>query len=492
MIIKMNTIQAAHAAAAINYGMAKKVEVKVVQDGIETKQTITPTFIDCKNLDVNPLTGETTSAIDVYQQMRLQEAASTHNLDEPIYRLELRPPVEECRNWTDAQWRKFSIDCEKALESITEVPVRNKKTGKTVMMPVRPLDLSNAQVVTTLHKDVDPHLHKIINRHTVDGGALSSHYCNLVAICAANKIAEQYGWERADKRQNQRKERINTDALEVLKNMKEFNIEAYFASMRMRGWLVDPKYNARGNAVRYRIGEIPKGSERPVMYGASELGHGRQLTVSKLFDTWLKQHPEKAEELRPGHRWDKKQTAVVLPKSGKSAKQREEEEARRRAAAQKEQQKQTSKPSVPAPVPTKGQEERKEAIRDARNSIREVLSSVLKTFSPRDMENYLPEGIVAHALNMFGTASTQESREGAVRDLISSAEDTAGRAAEVTETILTGVVALLAPPSVCPSAGGGGSNNNDLSKKKDDDWEWWKKTGFGLGGNARKRGRKGP
>lgn len=491
MIIKMNTIQAAHAAAAINYGMAKKVEVKVVQDGIEAKQTITPTFIDCKNLDVNPLTGEPTSAIDVYQQMRLQEVASTHNLDEPIFRLELRPPVEECRNWTDAQWRKFSIDCEKALESITEVPVRNKKTGKTVMMPVRPLDLSNAQVVTTLHKDVDPHLHKIINRHTIDGGALSSHYCNLVAICAANKIAEQYGWARADKRQNQRKERINTDALEVLKNMKEFNIEAYFASMRMKGWLVDPKYNARGNAVRYRIGEIPKGSDRPVMYGASELGHGRQLTVSKLYDTWLKQHPEKAEELRPGHRWDKKQTAVILPKSGKSAKQREEEEARRRAAAQKEQQKQTSKPSVPAPVPTKGQEERKEAIRDARNSIREVLSSVLHRFSPRDMENYLPEGIVARAIEKFESAASAENREAAARDLVSSVEDTAGKATEAIETIISGVLGMMIVPDGGPSVGGGGSNN-DPQKKKDDEWEWWKRNEFGLGGITRKRGRKGP
>lgn len=488
MIIKMNTIQAAHAAAAINYGMAKKVEVKVVQDGIETKQTITPTFIDCKNLDVNPLTGEPTSAIDVYQQMRLQEAASTHNLDEPIYRLELRPPVEECRNWTDAQWRKFSIDCEKALESITEVPVRNKKTGKTVMMAVRPLDLSNAQVVTTLHKDVDPHLHKIINRHTIDGGALSSHYCNLVAICAANKIAEQYGWERADKRQNQRKERIYSDALEVLKGMKEFNIEAYFATMRMRGWLVDPKYNARGNAVRYRIGEIPKGSERPVMYGASELGHGRQLTVSKLYDTWLKQHPEKAEELRSGHRWDKKQTTVILPKSGKSAKQREEEEARRRAAALREQQKQQTKPAAPE-QPTKGQQERTEAVRSARNSIREVLSSPWKQLSPRALENYLPEGIIGHAIDKFGSAATQENREAAVRDLISSVEDTAGRAAEITETVISGVLGMMLVPDMAPSAGGGGGNN-DLPKKKDDEWDRWKNNGFFLNA-GQKRGRGG-
>ena len=107
MILKMDTITSAHAAAAIGYGMAKKVTKTIVVDGVEQKIAIKPIFVSCRNLDVHPMTGEPTSPIDVYQQMRLQEAVSTHKLDESLFRLELRPPVEECRNWTHDQWVQF-------------------------------------------------------------------------------------------------------------------------------------------------------------------------------------------------------------------------------------------------------------------------------------------------------------------------------------------------------------------------------------------------
>ena len=129
MIIKIHTIDSGHGAAALNYAMDKQTVVKAIVDGKEIEKVIKPIFVSARNLDVNPLTGEPTSAIDVYHQMRLQEAASTHKMDEPIFRLELRPPVEECRNWTASQWEQFDRDCEKAIQSVTKVPVRNRETG---------------------------------------------------------------------------------------------------------------------------------------------------------------------------------------------------------------------------------------------------------------------------------------------------------------------------------------------------------------------------
>ncbi len=485
MIIKMHTISSAHAASAIGYGLSKKVVQKVIVDGEEKKVVIKPIFVNARNLDVNPLTGEPTSAIDVYHQMRLQEAASTHKTDEPIFRLELRPPVEECRNWTAAQWEQFDRDCEEALQSVDKVPVRNKKTGKMEMKSVRPLDLTNAQVLTTRHVDTDPHLHKLINRHTLDGKMLSAHYCELVGIVAANKIAEKYGWTRADKRQNQRKERINTDAVEVLKGMKKFDIEAFFLGMRLKGWTVDPKYDKNGNAVRYRIGETPKGSDRPVMYGASELGHARKLMASKLFDTWKELHPEARQQSKPSAQQTIKPKPVVMPKSVAKTndelyrlqKQREKE-AREREAREQAQKK-----------PTQAQIERQDAIESGHKAIREFVKSTSWTrhFSIHDIEDVLPAAIAAKAINMSSTPDgwrVPGELENAARDLVGMFEVDASMAAEVTSGIL-GAIADMALPPTTPSLGGGG--NNDLPKKKDDDWNWWKKKGFT---NKQRRGMK--
>ena len=482
MIIKIHTIDSGHGAAALNYAMDKRTVVKAIVDGKEIEKVIKPIFVSARNLDVNPLTGEPTSAIDVYHQMRLQEAASTHKMDEPIFRLELRPPVEECRNWTASQWEQFDRDCEKAIQSVTKVPVRNRETGKIEMKAVRPIDLSNAQLLTTRHVDNDPHLHKIINRHMVDGNALSSHYCELVGIVAANQIAEKYGWTRADKRQNQRKERINTDADEVLKSMKKYNIEDFFMGMRMKGWTVDPKYDRNGNAVRYRIGETPKGSDRVVMYGASELGHGRRLMASKLYGTWLQLHPEARQAIQQFN--PKSFTPIQQFKSKEQMEEEQMHELYRRLKAEKDKREMKKKEKASQrteqqSIPTKGVEERKESIRHGLKSIKDMIVSSRSVFHLRDIEDILPEAIAAKAINDGSQQSdwcSTEGLEAAARSLVDMIEMTAEQATMVMEGMLVAIADMVLPP-VSQSAGTGGGNN-DLPKKKDDDWKWWKNNGF--------------
>jgi len=473
MILKMDTITSAHAAAAIGYGMAKKVTKTIVVDGVEQKIAIKPIFVSCRNLDVHPMTGEPTSPIDVYQQMRLQEAVSTHKLDESLFRLELRPPIEECRNWTHDQWVQFDKDCEEALQSVDKVPVYNQKTKKMEMKAVRPLDLTNAQVITTRHIDTDPHLHKIINRHTVDGGALSSHYCKLIGIVAANAIAEKYGWTRADKRQNQRKERINTDAEKVLKDMQKFSIEDYFTGMRLKGWTVDPKYDSNGNAVRYRIGEIPKGSKREVMYGASELGHSRRLMVSQLYKTWLQFHPEAQKQSIPSPAVKKPITAkpvVMPPVSGKSKKESEDERLKRERAVRQQTVKQEQ---------TKGEKEREDAIKSGTRSIWSTFMGYMpkRALSIRDIEDEMPEAIAAKAIHDGKQQSdwcTEEGLKSAAQSLVDMVDLSAEQATTAMEGMMAAIADMVLPP-VTPSSSAGGPSNNDLPKQKDDDWNWWKR-----------------
>lgn len=486
MIIKINTIASGHAKAAINYALQKSGQTEKMLAGQLVKETVLPDYIDSHNLEVHPLTGEPTSAVDVCNQMRLQQAMSTHHLKNGDYfRMELRPPVEECRNWTLEQWEQFNRDCEAAIASVDKVLVVNKKTHKMEWKAVRPLDFSKAQVLTTRHTDKDPHLHKIVNRHTIDGGALSSHYINLIGIHAANIIAEKYGWTRADQRENKQKIAINKDAIEVLKGMKTFDIDRYFALMKMKGWILEPKYDNKGNAVRYRIGYLPKGSDRPVMWGASQLGKGRHLMVSQLLNTWEGYHPEERRHEKPSEQQSAKtSTKPVMPhktpeqleqerlyRELKAIKDRVDRENAERAARQKNTKRE----------PTKSEVERQKAINKALNAIRELVSSPFRSgFSLWNIEDVLPEAIAAKAINDSQHQSDWRSMEGlqnAAESMSLMVEMSAEKASMVMEGMMAAIGDMVFPP-VTPSGAGAGGGESDLPKKKDDDWERWKKNGF--------------
>ena len=77
--------------------------------------------------------------------------------------------------------------------------------------------------------------------------------------------------------------------------------------MRRNGFEVEPTYDSRGVCRGYSVGErlydLDGNYSSTVMYKAlaKGFGHGRDLTVSKLFDTWQKLHPEqnRQEEVIP-------------------------------------------------------------------------------------------------------------------------------------------------------------------------------------------------
>lgn len=444
MIIKINTIDSAHGAAAINYDIKKQTA-----------------FLNCRNLDVNILTGEPTSPTDVYHQMRLMEACSPHRLDESFFRMELRPPVEECRNWNEEQWRKFDEDCERAIASIDKVLVMNRKTHKKEWKEVRPINFEKAQSLTVLHTDTDPHMHKVVNRHTVDGQALSSHYCQLIGIHAANIIAEQYGWTRADQRENKRKEKIHADAMKVLKNMQHFDIEAFFKGMRQLHWVVEARYDSQGVCRGYKIGDTPPKSNRPVLYAASKLGHGRKLMASQLEKTWRELHT--VEQLRP--------TPIRQP----DAKNQDDAYLRLKAI-----QKQIKGEAIASHTPTTAEMERQKAINNGLSSIRDVRDGRFKRqFSLRDVEDTLPAAVAAKAIDMNGADGWREpgALYKAAQALVDMVEIPAAHVTAMLEGVMDAVVNMALPPAT-QSIGGGGGGSNDLPKKKDDDWRHWKNHGF--------------
>jgi hypothetical protein len=317
----------------------------------------------------------------------------------------------------------------------------------------------------------------VANRLTMDGQMQDTHKCKERAKMAADIIAERYGWVKAEERTNHRMERIHEAAMKVLKEMDTWDIEAYFAEMRRNGFKVEPTYDSQGVCRGYSIGEklydLDGNYSSTVMYKASakKFGHGRDLTVSKLYGTWQKLHPE-IEALRTeSYGW---QQRTDVPRTmPKTANQEDDEE-------------------YMAPTthkPTEAERERETAIWLTFMSIRRFVNNPFKTeFSPLDKEDILPEGIVAKAIDMeqeAGSSFCEDNLKNAVQQFLDSMEGIAERVDDATEDLMD-VVANIALPETQPSLGGGQSNN-DLPKKKDEEWKWWKNNGFVR--NQRSRGR---
>lgn len=455
MIIKATPIASSHAGNAIRYAMEKDSK----QGGER------PQFLYAQHIATN-ITGEPFPN-DVYDAMRLRQLSSGHNLSSPFWRIEICPPKEESKNWTDEQWQQCLQDAIRLMDAqdyvnpkTGKVPTKTCKdrNGNNVTVPqVGHFKLSDCQLIATIHWETDdPHIHVIANRVTEHNEVMDTHKCDTRALLAANAFAVEYGWIKAEDRGNQRKERIHADAIEVLKSMQTFSLEQYFAGMRAKGWIVEPGTpDQNGKIHGYSIGEkLYKKNHQPsstVMYKASSLGHGRDLTVSRLERTWKKlKYPELyTNKERP--RWKRPPITPAMPKEKKRS---------------------------------KGEQERMAAVQDGRKSLRNKQENPRKDFSLRDIEDILPAAIIAHAIEKFGTATTAESRTNAALDLVN---DVADNAEAVMQGITSEVLNTLLTPAISPSGGGGG--NNDLPKRKDDEWEWWKQNNFGRR-NSRSRGRR--
>ena len=493
MVIKMETIDGAHAANAISYVLDKEKARK------ENK----PVFLTSNNIELNPLTGKPYSPVEVLMDMQLKLAASKHRVENPFWRIELCPPKEECSDWTMEQWDKFCRDCVKVLDSTDykqEVvrdkdgyPVIDKRTGRPkVKVSGKRTMLAKSQYIATVHFDTGkPHVHIVANRLTMDGQMQDTHKCKDRAKMAADIIAERYGWVKAEERTNHRMERIHDAAMNVLMGMDTWDIETYFAEMRRNGFEVEPTYDSQGVCRGYSIGEklydLDGNYSCTVMYKASakKFGHGRDLTVSKLYNTWQKLHPEMESLRTESYGWQ--QSADMTRMMPKPVDQEDNEEYLRLLKVKEEalrmsgSNQQNTSFVTPAPhKPTEAEKERNSAILFAVKSIRELVNAPFRTeFYPYDLENLLPEGIVAKSIDMgqeAGSSFSEGNLKIAADALMEMVECSAERATVAMEGLL-GVIQSIALPETLPSLGGGQSNN-DLPKKKDDEWKWWKNNGF--------------
>ena len=507
----METIGRVHAANAISYVLDKEKARK------ENK----PVFLASNNIELNLLTGKPYSPVEVLMDMQLLQAASKHKVENPFWRIELCPPKEECRDWTMEQWERFCRDCVKVLDSTdykTEMmrdkngqTVIDKRTGRPkVKVSGKHTMLAGSQYIATVHFDTGkPHVHIVANRLTIDGRMQDTHKSKERAKMAADVIAERYGWVKAEERTNHRMERIHDAAMKVLKGMDMWNIEAYFAEMRRNGFEVEPTYDSlgvcRGYFISEKLYDLDGNYSSTVMYKASakKFGHGRDLTVSKLYGTWQKLHSETAEIRTEGYKWQQasQQNTAMPPRTMVSSQTDDDEEYLKVLKAKEEAQRMScdnqqdrsfATPTIRAThKTTEAEQERDTAIFFAVKSIRELVKAPFRTeFYPLDLEDYLPEGIVAKAIDMGrepGSSFSEDNLKAAADALMDMVECSAERATVAMEGLLD-VIQDIALPETWPSLGGGGSSNNNLPKKKDEEWKWWKNNGFVR--KQRSRGRK--
>lgn len=287
MVIKIACISASHGVNAITYAMEKNRDTPPGKPA-----DVEPVFLSSNHLPVDDITGEPITADDVWLAMKLRNENSNHKVKNPFFRIEICPTKEECERWTMKDWKQCLDDAIRHLD-------RTDYKDKSGKVKGRHTELANSQWVATVHFDTDkPHIHLIANRITEDGRCQDSNQDAKRAIMAANAMAIERGWIKAEDVDGDRKERIHSDAIDVLRSMKAFSYQDYFDAMRAKGWIVKEKYDSYGNCVNYNIGEklFKTNGElsSTIMLKSSSLDSKRELTPKRLKQTWQRLHKNQA------------------------------------------------------------------------------------------------------------------------------------------------------------------------------------------------------
>ena len=151
-----------------------------------------------------------------------------------------------------------------------------------------------------------PHLHLDCNRVDMDNCLNSDHLIGIRAKTAAEEVNRLRYWKRTKERFEENKARIKKDCLAVLSGMSAFSWEKYTAALEAKGYKVKLKMDASVTVRGYSI------QSRNSVYKSSVIG--RDLTPSRIQETWKKMRPEnRFTQMTPSER-----VAFALSEEGKN------------------------------------------------------------------------------------------------------------------------------------------------------------------------------
>lgn len=205
-------------------------------------------------------------------------------------RFELSPSEEEARKWNIEDWQRCLDEFIHEIDHISKVSHIGKRKGKAATS-VKPTNISNSQYFAALHRDSKsgiPHLHLVVNRIDMDGNLNDVKFIGERAVMAAKAVNQRHEWKDAMDIRKERIAEITNACMDVLRSMSSFNWNVYTDRLRAKGYDIelirDRTDQAKVHGYRFKFGRTT--------IKASELGVGRNLTVSKIEDTFRKLHPQ--------------------------------------------------------------------------------------------------------------------------------------------------------------------------------------------------------
>ena len=204
-----------------------------------------------------------------------------------VIRLEFSPAKEYTEHFTLDDWRKLSHDI---MQEYDKIELKSKETGE-VYSPKT--NIFGSQSTCWLHHDSAggiPHLHIAVCKHDELGNPNNDRNIHLRAQQAAEAVALKRGWKTARQKHIVNVNKVNADIVAVLKAMTKWDWADYVARLNAKGYQVHINVDKQGVVHGYSIKMGNSG------YKASDLGQGRNLTLSHIQNTWSKLHPAVVKE----------------------------------------------------------------------------------------------------------------------------------------------------------------------------------------------------
>lgn len=237
-------------------------------------------------------------ASGIWTEMKF--ATMSHpNIKNDVIRMEISPSIEHTGDFTINDWKMLWQEFAVAFDNQTILD----NDGKVISVPT---NISDSKSSVWLHEESDsgiPHLHAVVCRVDENGNINNDHAIHIRAQRAAERIARQRGWTTATEIHEDNIPKVSADCMEVLHELSEWSWEGYAEKLAAKGYEL---YQRKDNEGVIRGYVLKKGNTR---FKASELGKGRNLTASRIIQTWEKLH---SEQVRPESQTPK-QPVVMNP-----------------------------------------------------------------------------------------------------------------------------------------------------------------------------------
>ena len=236
------------------------------------------------------------------QKMLAKEERRGRPLLRNMIRIELSPDTTESRGWALDEWRSLAEEFIRTFDDIDMSERTKRKSSQRT-------NLKNSQYVVALHRDARSgifHLHIVANRIDMQGNTNDAHKIGERAVAAANIINERRGWVQSEEIGKRHRQEVSDALMNILRGMDKFSWKSFEMEVRKKGYGIHIQQGEDGKVYGY---SIMRGNSR---YKASELGRGRNLTVSKIEGTWAKLHPQECKS---------PSSKTIVPKTGTAVRQ---------------------------------------------------------------------------------------------------------------------------------------------------------------------------